>query len=82
MKKTRFRYGAFSTLLLCVALAVLILLNVVFSALEKKNAWRVDYSFNALTSYGQVTEKVLDQLQYPVHIYALYAKGQEDQPLL
>ena len=81
-RSPRFRYGALSTALLALFLAILVVLNMAATALEKKNAWRVDFSFNALTTYGEKTEEVLATLEHPVHIYALYTRGQEDQPLL
>ncbi len=81
-KNPRLRYGSLSTLTLCLFLAALVVLNSIVSALEKKNGWRADYSFNALTTQSDVTLRVLEELPYPVHIYALFAKGQEDQPLL
>lgn len=71
----RIRWGGISTILLCLGIAILVALNLVFTSLEKKNAWRVDYSFNALTSYGRDTEEVLSGLKNPVHIYALYSRG-------
>ena len=74
----RFRYGSLSTALLCVGLALLIALNGLFTALEKKHGWRVDYSFNAITSHSAATETVLAELKLPVHIYALYERGSED----
>ncbi len=74
----RFRYGSLSTALLCVAIAILIALNGLFTSLEKKYGWRVDYSFNSITSHSQTTETVLAALDTPVHIYALYEKGSED----
>ena len=88
MKKTpfwrnpRLRYGGFSTLLLCVALAALIALNVAFTGLEKKHGWRADFSFNGVTTQSETTRAVLAGLAYPVHIYALYQKGSEDLPLM
>ena len=82
LKNPRFRYGSVSTLILCVALAVLIAANFVFGSLEKKNGWRVDYSFNGITTQSETTLQVLEQLPYPVHIYALFSKGQEDGPLM
>ena len=78
----RFRYGSFSTLLLCISLAVLFALNGLLSSLEKKNGWRVDYSFNAFTTHSEVTQQVLDALDKPVHIYALYERGNEDLQVL
>lgn len=74
----KFRYGSLSTALLCVALAVLVALNGLFTALERKYGWRVDYSFNSITSHSETTEEVLSALETPVHIYALYEKGNED----
>ena len=81
-RNPRLRYGGLSTLLLCVALALLIALNALFSALESRHGWRVDCSFNSITTYSDVTEEVIAALDTPVSIYALYERGQEDQPLL
>lgn len=81
-KNPRFRAGSLSTVLLCAGLALLLMLNLLMSTIEKKNGWRVDYSFNALTTQSEETLQVLENLPHPVHIYALFARGQEDQPLL
>ena len=81
-RNPRLRYGSLSTLILCVALAALVMLNLLFTALERNNGWRVDYSFNAMTTHSETTRQILEQLPYPVHIYALYAKGSEDAPLM
>ncbi len=78
----RIRYGSLSTALLCIALAALVLLNLGVTSLEKKHGWRVDYSFNALTTQSETTLEVLAQLEHPVHIYALFEKGNEDAPLM
>ena len=78
LRDPKFRYGSLSTALLCVAIAALIALSGLFTALEKKYGWRVDYSFNAITSHSEGTEEILAALEYPVHIYALYEKGDED----
>ncbi len=78
----RFRYGSMSTLLLCLGLAAIIALNSLFTALEKKNGWRVDLSFNALTTHSEATTAILEKLPHPVHIYALFERGEEDLPLL
>jgi len=69
-------------MLLCLALAALLLLNLAMTSLEKKHGWRVDYSFNALTTQSETTVEVLNSLAYPVHIYALFEKGNEDAPLM
>lgn len=58
-KEPRFRYGSLSTLLLCLMLAVLLGLNALTASLEKKNGWRVDYSFNGLTTQSETTLNIL-----------------------
>ena len=81
LRDPKFRYGSLSTALLCVAIAILIGLNGLFTTLEKKYGWRIDYSFNSITSHSQTTTDVLAALEDPVHIYALYEKGNEDLQL-
>ncbi len=78
LRNPRFRYGSLSTVLLCLFLAVLVGLNGLFTALEKRYGWRVDYSFNAVTSHSETTETLLEGLDKAVHIYALYERGSED----
>ncbi len=77
----RLRYGSLSTLLLCLALAALIVLNILFTALEDRYAWRMDCSFNSMTTYSDQTAEVLADLDTPVTIYALFERGQEDLQL-
>ncbi len=78
LRSSKFRYGSLSTALLCVAIAALVALNSLFTAMEKKYGWRVDYSFNSITSHSESTEAVLAGLDKPVTIYALYERGDED----
>ena len=56
--------------------------NLGVTALEKRNGWRMDLSFNGITTQSETTAAVLRELEYPVHIYALFSKGQEDAPLM
>ena len=78
----RVRYGIFSTLLLLVVIAALLAVNVAAEVLERKNGWRVDCSFNAVTTQSEKTVGILAGLKHPVHIYALFTKGREDAPLI
>lgn len=77
----RLKYGGISVLLLCLFLCVLVAVNIAATVLERKNGWRVDYSFNAAMTTGETTEKILNELPYPVHIYAMFDKSEEDAPL-
>lgn len=81
-QQPRFRYGGISTLILCLLLAALLGLNVLTASLEKKNGWKVDCSFNAVTTQSAPTREVLAALTRPVHIYALFNRGQEDAQLI
>lgn len=89
MKKTqsgtvhnRLKYGGISTLMLCLILFLLVALNIAAEVLERKNGWRVDYSFNTAMTTGEQTEKILKDIPYPVHIFALFNKSEEDGQLI
>lgn len=76
------RYRGQSVLIVLLLLAALIAVNAAFSALETRKGWRTDWSFNSLTTYGGQTKETLEQLNKPVHIYAMYRRGEEDAPLM
>ena len=78
----KLKYGSVSALMLAMVLVALIVLNAGIYALEKKKGWRIDLSFNGITSRSAETAKVLEQLEDPVQIWALFRKGDEDAPLL
>lgn len=60
----------------------LLALNIAVTSLEKAKGWRVDFSFNGITTQSAETREVLRQLKHPVHIYALFRKGEEDLQLM
>ena len=80
MRKLRLR--GLGTGMLILVLAALIGLNVGLTAMEKRHGWRMDFSFNGITTQSEATRKALAELTHPVHIYALFTKGQEDAPLM
>ncbi|MBQ3279115.1 MAG: Gldg family protein [Clostridia bacterium] len=82
MDRRRERKLNVSTLLLPMVLVILIALNIGAETLEKKNGWRRDYSFNAIATKSAETDRILAELKHPVHIWALFRKGDEDAPLL
>ena len=65
-----------------VALILCVMLILVTDTAEKNGGLRVDLSFNAITTYSETTEKVLDSLTAPVHVYAVFSAGSEDQQLI
>lgn len=71
-----------STLLLCLCIAVLMAVVLLCDTLEEENGWRMDFSFNELTTQSETTEAILASLPYDVHIYALFTSGSEDLPLM
>jgi len=80
-KDPRRRHGRFALLLLLIGLAVAVGVICLLDALEVKHSWRRDFSFNGVTTQSETTRAVLRELETPVHIYALYKKGEEDAPL-
>ena len=72
-----------ASLIVVISLIVLLLgLCLLADGLETVNGWRRDHSFNAVTTQSETTLQVLSELLHPVQIYAAYARGSEDGPLL
>ena len=78
----RLRGGALPTALLALLLGAGLALNLLAGALEQRYALRVDNSFNALTTSSETTRSVLRELRHPVHVWALYSRGSEDEAVL
>ncbi|MBQ2700001.1 MAG: Gldg family protein [Clostridia bacterium] len=77
----RRRHGRFALMLLLLFLAAAVGVVCLMDALEVKQGWRKDFSFNGVTTQTEATQAVLRELKEPVHIYALFKKGEEDEPL-
>lgn len=75
------KYRRFAAVLTAVTAAALIALNIGTTQLEKKNGWRLDFSFNSISTHSAQTRDTLAKLDKPVHMYALFRKGDEDAPL-
>jgi len=82
LKHPKWRYGGYAAIVTAAVIAVMALVNVGFGRLEDTYGWRTDFSFNNLTTQSETTRSTLASLPYPVHIYALYTKGQEDLTLI
>ncbi len=82
LKHPKWRYGGYAAIVTAAVIAIMTLINVGFGRLEDTYGWRTDFSFNNLTTQSETTKSVLKSLPYPVHIYALYEKGQEDLTLM
>ena len=65
-----------------IAVAAIVALNAGALTLEKKNGWRVDLSYNGITTQSAETREIMERLDRPVHIYAMYRKGDEDLQLI
>lgn len=77
----KLRHGRFALLLLMLFLAAAVGAVCLMDALEVQNGWRKDLSFNGVTTQSETTRAILDELDKPVRIYALFRKGEEDEPL-
>ena len=78
----RKRIGGYSILFVSLAVAAAGLLVLAFDALENRYALKIDTSFNAITTKSAETDKVLNELDSDVHVYALFTPGEEDQALI
>ena len=73
----KLKYGSVSVLMLAMVLIALIALNAGIYALEKNKGWRIDLSFNGILSQSADTKAVIESLDKPVEIYALFRKASE-----
>ncbi len=76
------RRAQVSAALAALLCASLVALNIGAGQMEKRFGWKRDFSFNSISTHSAVTKDTLDHLESPVHIYALFRKGDEDAPLL
>jgi len=81
MKHRRFR--RFLPLIITLGILLLSAIGVLgMDELERKRALRLDFSFNSVTTQSEQTIKTVQNLRHPVHAYALFSPGMEDQALL
>ena len=73
----KLKYGSVSALMLAMVLIALIALNAGIYALEKNKGWRIELSFNGILSQSADTKAVIESLDKPVEIYALFRKASE-----
>lgn len=78
----RKKLGSISLLFFITATITAGLLILAFDALEARYALKIDNSFNAITTKSEETERVLNELESDVHVYALFTPGEEDQTLI
>ena len=74
-----------STVIVLIALVCTVSaigLSLLADGIERKHALRLDLSYNSITTQSNATDEVLTSLRHPVHAYALFTPGNEDQALL
>lgn len=81
LRKPKWRFGAYSALVMTLLVAIGILVNVGINSLETTYGWRRDYSFNGYTQTGEETKKALDTLKQPITMYLLYQSNDLDSEL-
>lgn len=79
LSSRRLRHGSFATLLVVAVIVITILLNVVVSTLDNVFGLSYDLSSNRLYTISAQTERVVSEVDEPVHIYALMQTGSESQ---
>jgi len=81
LRKPKWRFGAYSALVMIILIAIGVLLNIGIDSLETTYGWRLDLSFNGYTATGEETQEVLDTMTEPVTLYLLYSSGDMDSQL-
>ena len=79
LRKPKWRFGAYSALVMSILIAIGVLLNVGIESLETNYGWQKDYSFNGYTYTGEETQTVLDTLTEPITLYLLYQNDMDSQ---
>lgn len=74
-KSKRVRFGGYAALVTLAAVAVLVVLNLIIQQIPSD----VDMTKNKLFTLSEQTLDLLDGLEEPVAIYALYRPGQESE---
>ncbi|MBE0600407.1 MAG: Gldg family protein [Firmicutes bacterium] len=79
LRKPKWRFGAYSALVMAILAAIGVLVNVGIQSLETNYGWQRDFSFNGYTYTGEETQRALDELQEPVTLYLLYQNNMDSQ---
>ena len=75
MKKTgylaskKFRYGSTATAITVFTVALVVLANVIFTALSEKYLWYADMTEKEVYSLSDATKKYMEEITSPVNIY-------------
>ena len=80
-RRPKWRFGAYSTLVMGMLIAIGVFVNIAIESLEASYGWRKDYSFNGYTATSEETEAALDTLSMPVTLYLLYQSNEMDSAL-
>ena len=75
LSQRKFRFGTYATILTIVVIAVVILLNIAFGAIEKNWALSIDVTAINVTEFEDATYQVVDAIDQDVYIYTIYQPG-------
>lgn len=76
--KTKGDLSGWPAILMILLAASIAALNIGAEKMEKRYGWRRDFSFNSISTHSEVTRDTLEHLEHPVHLYALFRRGDED----
>ncbi len=68
-KTKHFRYGSAATAFTCAFIAVVIIFNIVFTALASKYMWYVDMTEKEVFSLSEATKVLISDVDAPINIY-------------
>lgn len=76
--RTKGDLSGWPAILMILLAASIAALNIGAEKMEKRYGWRRDFSFNSISTHSEVTRDTLEHLEHPVHLYALFRRGDED----
>lgn len=78
----KWRSKSFAVLVMVLILVLAVLISVIAQQAESKYGLRKDLSFNQITTLSDTTLALLSDLNQPVKIYVVAARGSEDYDLV
>lgn len=80
-KGKRFKQGSYSSVLIVIVIAIVVVINMVASQLPAQYA-KLDVTENKLYSIGDQTKQMLGSLDTDVNIYLICQEGKEDDTIM
>jgi hypothetical protein len=79
-KSRKFKYGSVSTALTIVFIAVVVIINIIFSMLTSLYSWKMDLTANAMYSITEQSKSIAQNLTEGKNVQFIALSAEEDYP--